>query len=25
VKDFGFEAKDTGGIVLGGNIQLGWL
>jgi hypothetical protein len=25
VKDFGFEAKDTGGIVLGGNIHLGWL
>jgi hypothetical protein len=25
VKDFGFEAKDTGGVVLGGNIQLGWL
>jgi hypothetical protein len=25
VKDFGFEAKDTGGIVLGGNVHLGWL
>jgi hypothetical protein len=25
VNDFGFEAKDTGGIVLGGNIHLGWL
>jgi hypothetical protein len=25
VKEFGFEAKDTGGVVLGGNIQLGWL
>lgn len=25
VKDYGFGAKDTGGIVLGGNIHLGWL
>lgn len=25
VKDFGFGAKDTGGIVLGGNLHLGWL
>jgi hypothetical protein len=25
VKDFGFAANDTGGVVLGGNIHLGWL
>jgi hypothetical protein len=25
VRDYGFGAKDTGGIVLGGNIHLGWL